>query len=487
MNKPFLFTVCVSSLLSAGCKSKTGESASPNIILILADDLGYGDIRYLNVNSKIPTPNLDRLCNDGMYFTDAHSNSAVSTPTRYGILTGRYCFRSSLKQGVLFGYDKPLIERERPTVASLLQTKNYHTACVGKWHLGLGWQAIDASRPIDSGNVDYSKKVDYSPNDIGFDYSYIIPASLDMTPYVYLEDGSVVDSRIVNLDGANTPRGNFWRGGEASQSFTIDDCLDHLLGKVKQYFINRRKEKQPFFLYFPLTAPHTPWLPAERFRGISGAGTYGDFVAHVDFVVGQIVSTIDSLGLSNNTLIIFTSDNGADWKPDDKARYPHLANYIFRGEKSDVWDGGHHIPFIVKYPGKVAAQSSSDALICLTDFFSTFAELTGAFIPETAAEDSQSFLGALQGSGKARDEIVNHSINGNFAIRIGEWKLVNCSGSGGWSANEDPLLPPVQLYNMKNDPEESKNLYEQHPEKVEELKNRLDLIYPENNSSPESR
>lgn len=473
MNKSILITVSASSLLLAGCKTKPAEIRNPNIIFILADDMGYGDIQRLNANSKIQTPNLDRLCDDGMHFTDAHSNSAVSTPTRYGILTGRYCFRSRLKEGVLYGYDKPLIECERPTVASVLKANNYHTACIGKWHLGLGWQTIDPSRPVENGNVDFSKKVDYSPYDAGFEHSYIIPASLDMAPYVYLENGLVVDPRITNIEGANTPRGNFWRSGEASQSFSIDNCLDHLTSKVKQYIIDHQSAKQPFFLYFPLTAPHTPWLPATRFRGASGAGTYGDFVSHVDFVVGQIVTTLDSLGISDNTLIVFTSDNGADWKPSDKAQYPHLANYIYRGEKSDAWDGGHHIPFIVKYPVKVKPRSSSGALVCLTDFLATCAEITGADIPQGAAEDSRSFLSALQGSGKAREEVIHHSINGSFAIRKGDWKLVNCSGSGGWSAKDDPKLPSVQLYNMRTDPGESQNLCDQHSEKVDELRNLL--------------
>ena len=475
MNKPLLITIGTSTLMLTGCITKNGEPVNPNIVFILADDLGYGDIRYLNIDSKIPTPNIDRLCNEGMSFTDAHSGSAVSTPTRYGILTGRYCFRSRLKQGVLNGYDKPLIESDRPTIASMLKEKNYHTACVGKWHLGLGWQAVNDSLPIESGNVDFRQKVDYSPNEIGFDYSYIIPASFDMAPYVYLENGSVVDPQIIHIEGANTPRGNFWREGEASQSFSIDGCLDHLFEKAKQFIVGCQTEKQPFFLYFPLTAPHTPWLPAERFNGISGAGKYGDFVAHVDFVVGQILNTLDSLGLNDNTMIVFTSDNGADWKPSDKAQYPHLANYIFRGQKSDAWDGGHHIPCIIRYPGITSPCSSSDALICLTDFFATCAEITGANLPKTA-EDSKSFFGALQGSGKARDEIIHHSINGRFAIRNGEWKLVDCSGSGGWSANDDPALPPVQLYNMKDDPGESINLYEQFPEKVEELKKCLESV-----------
>lgn len=463
----------LSNIFSLFSGTGSGGNNRPNIIFILADDMGYGDIRKFNPGSVIPTPNLDKLCAEGMMFTEAHSGSAVSTPTRYGLLTGRYCFRSNLKRGVLGGFSHPLIEQERPTIASLLKGGGYHTAIIGKWHLGLGWQTTDGAAAGEN-NTEFGKPLTYTPNDAGFDKSYILPASLDMVPYVYIEDRNVVDTVMTVIEGANSPRGHFWRRGKASQSFSISGCLDHFTEKAKEYIVEHACGDQPFFLYMPLSAPHTPWLSDDRFRGTSGAGDYGDFVVHVDDVVGQITSLVDNLGIRENTLIVFTSDNGADWNSTDQKTYPHRANYIWRGRKSDIWDGGHHIPLIIQYPGMVKAGGSSNALICLTDMFATFAEITDITIPLCAAEDSQSFLPVLNGNRTiARSEVIHHSIDGSFAIRQGNWKLVNCSGSGGWSAAEDATLPLLQLYNMKTDPEEKNNLYDKYPQKAEKLKKRL--------------
>jgi arylsulfatase A-like enzyme len=476
MMKKTSISLSVTLLTSTACYA-ADEGRKPNIILILADDMGYGDIQRLNAESKVSTPHLNKLCDDGMRFTDAHSNSAVSTPTRYGILTGRYCFRSSLKRGVLNGYSQPLIERDRPTIASILKSNGYQTACIGKWHLGLDWSRIDATQNASGDNVDFTRPLSYTPNDAGFDESYILPASLDMPPYVYIHNRQVTDTRMVDVPKKGSPRGVFWRDGKASQSFSNSDCLDHFTGKAKEYIAGHASGKRPFFLYFPLTAPHTPWLPAERFRGMSGAGTYGDFVMHVDNVVGQIVATLDSLGISDETMLIFTSDNGADWKPEDKAGYPHEANYIWSGRKSDAWDAGHHVPLIIKYPAMVEYGSSSPALVCLTDIAATVAGITGAIVPNGAAEDSENFRQILSGqSDVARQTIIHHSINGKFAIRQGKWKLIDCSGSGGWSAAENDSLPPVQLYDMEADPKERINLYAQELQKVEELKKLLNAI-----------
>ena len=472
-------------MLTPSCSAQPSEenpikpplnTDQPNIIFILADDMGYGDIRRFNSGSAIPTPHLDKLCAEGISFTEAHSGSALSTPTRYGLLTGRYCFRSSLKSGVLGGFSRPLIEKERPTIASLLKTRGYHTAIAGKWHLGLGWQTTNGAAANEN-NTAFGKPLTYTPNDAGFDKSYILPASLDMIPYVYIEDRNVVDTIMTVIEGADSPRGHFWRGGKASKSFSIDKTLDHFTEKAKQYIRERASGSQPFFLYMPLTAPHTPWLPANRFKGVSSAGDYGDFVVHVDDVVGQVASLIDSLGIKEKTLIVFTSDNGADWNATDKATYTHRANYIWRGRKSDAWDGGHHVPLIIQYPGMVKSGTSSDALVCLTDMLATFAEMTGTTVPPGAAEDSESFLQVLNGSSKtARSEVIHHSGDGYFAIRQGRWKLIDCGGSGGWSAAENGTLPPVQLYDMETDPEEKNNLYDKYPQKVEELKNLLNTI-----------
>jgi arylsulfatase A-like enzyme len=457
----------------------------PNIIYVLADDLGYGDLKSLNSNSQIPTPNLDRLCAEGMHFTEAHSNSSVSTPTRYGILTGRYAFRSSLKKGVLGGYSRPLIEKDRNTVASVLKQSGYQTAIFGKWHLGLGWVRKSGEKSLNTKNpdltnantTDFLAPLSDTPNDHGFDYSYIIPASLDMDPYVFIENRKVVNPNLKIVEGADGARGDFWRKGLCSEDFIIPNTLDKIADKAANYIANYKSDK-PYFVYLPLTAPHTPWLPAEKFKGKSGAGMYGDFVCHVDDVVGRILDAVEKTGNSENTLIIFTSDNGSDWKPEDLKAFPkHQANYIFKGEKSDIWDGGHHVPFLVRWPKVIKKASVSKDLVCLTDFTATCAEITGQKINDGVAEDSFSMLSIFKGKSSTettRKDLIHHGIFGMFSIRQGDWKFVDGKGSGGWSAATDSL--PGQLYNIKNDPSEKVNLYNKFPKKVEELKQRLEVI-----------
>jgi len=457
----------------------------PNIIYILADDLGYGDLKCLNANSQIPTPNLDRLCAEGMHFTEVHSNSSVSTPTRYGILTGRYAFRSSLKKSVLWGYSRPLIEKERMTVANVLQKSGYQTAIFGKWHLGLGWtkksdaKTVNTKKPdlTNANTTDFLAPLSDTPNDHGFDYSYIIPASLDMDPYVFIENRKVVNPNLKTVDGAKGARGDYWRKGLCSEDFVISQILDIISDKASN-FISNYRSVNPFFVYLPLTAPHTPWLPAEKFKGKSGAGVYGDFVCHVDDVIGRILDAVAKSGKSENTLIIFASDNGSDWKPEDLKAFPkHQANYIFKGEKSDIWDGGHHVPFIVRWPNVVKKASVSRDLVCLTDFIGTCAEITGQKLEKNVGEDSFSILSILKGKPTAkttRKDLIHHSIFGMFSLRQGDWKFVDGKGSGGWSAATDSL--PGQLYYMKKDPSEKVNLYNKYPKKVEKLKQRLEEI-----------
>ena len=477
MNKILLSGILLSSSLMAQEK--------PNIIYILADDLGYGDLKCLNANSQIPTPNLDRLCAEGMHFTDAHSNSSVSTPTRYGILTGRYAFRSTLKRGVLGGYSRPLIEKERTTVATILQKSDYQTAIFGKWHLGLGWTkksdvtTVNTKNPdlTNAATTDFNAPLTDTPNDHGFDYSYIIPASLDMDPYLFIENRKVVNPNLKTIDGADGARGDFWRKGWCSEDFVIPNTLDVIADKASNYIANYKSDK-PYFVYIPLTAPHTPWLPAEKYKGKSGAGVYGDFVCHVDDVVGRILDVVEKTGKSQNTLIIFTSDNGSDWKPEDLKAFPkHQANYIFKGEKSDIWDGGHHVPFLVRWPNVVKKASVSKNIVCLTDFTATCAEITGQKTAAGVAEDSFSMLSILKGKASAkttRKDLVHHGIFGMFSIRQGDWKFIDGKGSGGWSAATDSL--PGQLYNIKKDPSEKVNLYNKYPEKVAKLKQRLEEI-----------
>jgi len=438
------------------------NSPDPNIIYILADDMGYGDLTCLNPESKIQTPNMDRIANEGIYFTDAHSGSAVCTPTRYGILTGRYCWRTSLKSGVLWGHSPLLIKDGRETVASVLKKHGYRTGCVGKWHLGLGGEK----------QADYFKPLDSGAHTVGFDYSYIIPASLDIPPYLYIENGTPVESPTDSVAGFKDG-GVFWRNGRIAPNLTFESVLPTFTEKATEFIDDCAKKEEPFFLYFPLTAPHTPWVPTKEFQGKSDAGIYGDFVAQVDWTVGQVLKKLDEHNLADNTLIFLTSDNGSDERYIGE-QYRHEANYIFRGQKSDAWDGGHRVPFLARWPKRIKARSKSDETVCLTDLIATVAAIVGEELPADAGEDSYNILPALEGkagSTPIRQATVHHSVDGTFAIRQGDWKLIYCKGSGGWSLKEDdaPQEAPWQLYNMKDDIREAKNLYHEFPEIVERL------------------
>ncbi len=470
-----LFTLSSQSGYTQNIKQK------PNIIYILADDLGYGDIKKFNRNSQISTPNLDRLASEGAIFTNAHSGSSVCTPTRYGILTGRYAFRSSLKNGVLKGYDPPLIEETRYTVANLAKAAGYQTAIIGKWHLGLGWtKNADTSTMLQNTigknenpkNINFAAPIKSGPNQLGFDYSYILPGSLDMAPYTFLKNGLSTNAKMIPFEGNSSPRGVFWTAGLAADDFAIEKTLDIFINEAKNYITKATYDAKPFFLYLPLTSPHAPWLPAAAFKNKSNAGIYGDFVMHTDDAVGQIMKTLDSLGISKNTLVVFTSDNGANWNNSDAATYPlHQANYIFKGQKKDIWDGGHHIPFIVRWPTFVKANSTSLQIICLTDLMATMAAITGQTIAKTSGPDSYNILPLLKGKNKAvRKSIIHHSANGTFAIRKGKWKLIDGQGSGAEFLSNKLDESSGQLYNMERDERETNNLYEKYPEVVKELK-----------------
>lgn len=483
MKNKYCFTYVLVIFLASLTIDCFAQHKNPNIIYILADDMGYGDIKKLNANAQVSTPNIDRLANEGVIFTNAHSGSAVCTPTRYGILTGRYAFRTSLKKGVLNGFSPALIEPSRFTVASLAKQAGYKTAIIGKWHLGLDWAKLDstkraivqseeASNPNTS-NINFNVPLAIGPNQVGFDYSYIIPASLDMPPYTYLENGKSTNLPLVPFKGSNAPRGVFWRAGVAAKDFVIEKTLDVFIDKAKDYLVKANADQKPFFLYLPLTSPHTPWLPAEPFKNKSGAGIYGDFVMHTDNAVGKILKTLDSLGIAENTIVVFTSDNGADWKPADATAYPlHQANYIFKGEKSDIWEGGHHVPFIVRWPATVKANRTISQVTCLTDLMATMAGITNQKLPADAGPDSFSLLPVLNGSDQpVRESIIHHSIDGMFAIRKGKWKFIDGKGSGGWSMKTGKAEDPDgQLYDMENDEKETTNLYTKYPIVVKELK-----------------
>jgi arylsulfatase A-like enzyme len=468
--KSFL-NITMGSLALVSC-SQTSEN--PNIVFILADDMGYGDVSSLNENAKITTPAIDQIAASGVVFTDAHSGSAVSTPTRYGILTGRYCWRSALKSGVLYGYDKEIIPANRATIASVLKNRGYETACIGKWHLGFTWNNIEKGPD----SVNYSKPITGGPMALGFNYFYGIAASLDMPPYVYIENDipTALPDRLTSDTGMK-----FWREGPTAADFEHQQTLPHLIDKAIDYIDRQSKVGKPFFLYLPLPAPHTPILPSEEFRGKSGLNAYGDFVLEVDAMVGKIVNALKYNGINKNTIIVFASDNGCSpaARIDELQEKGHDPSYIYRGHKADLFDGGHRIPCIVQWSARIKPHTIKQT-VCLTDFMATFAALTGYELKNNEAEDSYNLLPLLLNQSEStviREATVHHSINGSFAIRRGKWKLLVTPDSGGWSyprpgkdTTEIRSLPEIQLYNIQDDTGEQHNLYADYPVIVEELR-----------------
>ncbi|MDQ8197886.1 arylsulfatase [Pelagicoccus enzymogenes] len=466
-----LIQFCVSSLILLATSSASSKPAKPNIVYILTDDLGYGDVQVLNPHGgKIPTPEMDRLAAEGMVFTDAHTSSSVCTPSRYSILTGRYNWRTPLQAQVLMGFDPPLINEDRYTVADLLKDAGYNTACIGKWHLGLGFPTIDGQELSTEGmtNIDWKGQITGGPVDLGFDYFYGISASLNIAPYIYIENDRFV--------GECTTIKGFNRKGPSTEDFEALDTLPHLTDKTIE-FIETQNDSTPFFAYVSLTSPHTPIVPTEEWIGKSGIGDYGDFVMHTDAVIGQIVDAIDEAGFGENTIVIVTSDNGfSKWagiqKLDQKG---HRVSAHFRGSKSDIWEGGHRVPYIVRWPAKVEPGSVSQQTISLNDLIATSSELTRIPLPPNAGEDSVSFLPALLGEQieSTRAGIVHHSFSGHFAYRLGKWKLCLAKASGGWTypteKDAPPDAPPAQLYDLEVDPAETHNLYDTYPEVAERL------------------
>jgi len=454
----------------------------PNIVYVLADDLGWGDLGCYNADSAIPTPFANHFAEQGVRFTDMHSPSSVCTPTRYGILTGRYCWRSRLKQGVLQGYSPSLIEPGRLTVPAMLKQRGYYTAGVGKWHLGLG------SRE----KTDYTQPLRPGPLDQGFDYYFGIPSSLDFDPYLFFENDRPVEQPSATTKGATQPpRGVFWRPGAIAPHFEFPQVLPTLANKAVSLIRERAKTpRQPFFLYFAMPAPHTPWVPVAPFLGRSKAGLYGDFVAQVDDTFGQVLRALEETRQAENTLVIFTSDNGAHWTPEDKAAWPHRANANWRGMKADIWDAGHRIPFLARWKGKIKPGSVSSQLGCLTDLMATVAGLLPFQLPNNAGEDSYSLLPALLGktAKPIREAVVHHSNQGMFSIREKNWKLEFGLGSGGFSAPAQiepvPGGPQGQLYDLAKDPEETDNVYLKHPDVVVRLTALLDRYRRQGYSRP---
>ena len=469
-------------LLLALSASAASGAARPNIVYILADDLGYGDVRILNPGrGKIRTPHLDRLAGEGMIFTDAHSGSSVCTPTRYGLLTGRYAWRSRLQRGVLDGTDDPpLIAEDRLTVPAFLRRHGYATAAIGKWHLGFLSErpAVGASpaakdgakRRMGENGLPVGSRIIGGPVTRGFDYFWGCSNARTMS-------GLIENDRVIeNLP----PIEMLPRLGRQAVKYVADRAAAARAGR-------------PFFLYLPRTYPHTPILPSPEWKGKSGLGDYGDFVMQTDAVVGDVLAALAEHGIADNTLVIFTADNGCSPQAgtaDLEAR-GHFASGPLRGYKADIWDGGHRVPFLARWPGRISPGRTSTQLICHTDLLATVAELMGERLPDNAGEDSVSILPALLGRDRAplREAVVHHSINGLFAIRQGNWKLEFCPGSGGWGKPGDADarksgLPERQLYDLATDLAETRNVHAENAEIVAKLTALLETYVSRGRSTP---
>lgn len=483
-------------------------SLRPNIIWIMADDMGFGDPRCFHPDSRIPTPNMDALASEGMRFTDAHSPSAVCTPTRYGVLTGRHCWRTRLKQGVIGGYESPLIERDRMTVASMLKQCGYATACIGKWHIGLDFHDTSGRIVHEEDKIDFSQPVSGGPVDLGFDYAYFnAGCGTCAPPYGFIENDRFVDDcfSFFNAgDGkgpANVGAFGQW-GGMMGASWETKNADLIITDKACDYIEKHATDDSPFFLYLTPNAPHEPCL--DRFvpdiaRGKSDAGARGDLVWLFDWIVGRVRESLARTGQTDDTLVFVTSDNGAlpgDFVLDEQGQrvisdsgqneylyrqHDHKPNGEWRGYKAHIWEGGHREPFFAQWPGHIESGSVCDQPMCLTDLFATAAGIVGYDMPTDAGEDSHSILPALLGQPMEDDRtLIHHSSFGAFSIRQGNWKLIlHTTGSGGWPTPRDTPPRddrPGQLYDLANDPAERHNLFDQRGDVVHRLTEELDQI-----------
>ncbi|MCC9605446.1 arylsulfatase [Blastopirellula sp. JC732] len=469
MNRPTWKVLTAFCLTALATPLAAEESAllRPNIVVMLADDLGFGELQCLNpTRGKIPTPRLDAIAASGMIFTDAHSGSSVCTPTRYGLMTGRYAFRTRLQSGVLTGGES-LIAADRLTVAKLLHLQGYHTAIIGKWHLGM---LFDGKKIEDA--VPVGARVTHGPIDRGgFDEFHGFHHARQIETWI---DNDQVTATIKPVE-----------------------MLPRLAQTAVEFVRSRKDQTVPFFLYIPWSSPHSPVVPSDQWKGKSGLNEHADFVMQTDDAFGQVIDALKANGLYDNTLVICSADNGTSAPTSKMSQLQQLGHFPsgdLRGSKADIWDGGHRVPFLVSWPAVVKSGSRTDQLVCLTDVMSTLADLLNVDLPANAAEDSVSFLPVLEGKAiEPRTPVIHHSISGYFAIRDGVWKLACCPGSGGWTAPKPGpawkqvaagKLLPLQLYNLSDDLGETNNLATDMPDKVAELRGELDRIIDNGRSTP---
>lgn len=490
--KTFRSTISLIIVLTiAGCAKE--QSQLPNIVIIYADDMGYGDLNCQNPASKIPTPNLDQLASEGMRFTDAHSSSGICSPSRFALLTGNYHWRR--QHGIVGPFGEPFFKDSDITLPQVLKDRGYTTACIGKWHLGWDWEfKNEPSGEVEQWgairkvylpeDIDWSLPVAGGPLDRGFDY-YFGDGTINFPPYAWVENDRIIEvpSEVMMLDniGFETKEGAWeFRPGPRLAGWDPYLVLPALSEKSVEW-ISMQNQDQPFFLYFALPSPHAPIIPNDEFDGKSGAGAYGDFVFQSDWVVGQVLNALKEKGLEDNTIVIFSSDNGPEsyaWKRAEN--FDHFSMGDFRGLKRDVWEGGHHVPFLIKWPGEIEAGSVSDEVISQIDLMATLTEIAGAELPDHAAPDSYNILPVIKGdeySSPLREATVHNTYDNIWGIRKGDWLYIN-SPTGGHRVPPDSFRElkgyigfntEGLLFNMKVDPEQQDNLYDEYPEKIQEL------------------
>ncbi len=487
---------------SFAARGDVGPPRSPNIVVVLADDLGYGDVQSNNpLPGKISTPRIDQFAREGMRFTDAHSSSAVCSPSRYTLLTGRYHWRTRLQSGIVGVFGRPLIAPDRLTLAGLLKQQGYRTACVGKWHLGWDWpipqgrEALFRAKPASPGapptdeqrvlwRATFTRPIPGGPTTRGFGM-YFGTDVPNWPPYSFIDNDQIVGIPSEFLPGGLLGNNLASLQGPALAGWTLEPILPTLADRACAFIEQAARGAEPFFLYLPLTTPHTPLAVNEPWKGKSGLNTYADLVMETDAIVGRVLDAIDHSGARENTLVVFTSDNGC--APyigvNELERKGHFASGPFRGYKSDVWEGGHRVPFLVRWPGVVPAASRCDQLVQQADLMATFAEILCLRLPDDAGEDSVSLLPLLKGLDRpVRECAVNQSSQGLLALRKGPWKLIFGPGSGGWGKGRDDQ--PAQLYNLADDLSESRNLYAENPERVAELTALMESIVNRGRSTP---
>lgn len=473
------------------------QQRHPNIVILYADDMGYGDLACQNPDSKIPTPHLDQLAREGMRFTDGHSSSGICTPSRYALLTGQFHWRKF--HGIVNSFDPPVLDESELTLAGMLKASGYQTACVGKWHLGWNWSDIltPGARPkMDARNrnkvfapddFDWSKSISGGPLSHGFDY-YFGDDVPNFPPYAWFENDRVISSPTEPLTITPETKEGSWeaRPGPMTPGWDFYAVIPHITDKAVAWINQQRGKDAPFFLYAPFNSPHAPIVPTEQFNGKSGAGGYGDFMVQTDAECGRILQALKDNGFADNTLVIFTADNGAERYAYDRIRkFDHRSSGPLRGLKRDLYEGGHRVPFIVKWPGMVQPGTVSDALLSQVDLMATLAAVVGYELPANSAHDSFNLLPVWKENAPSpRSSIVHNTFDNAYAIRHDHWLLIaNKTGAHSqvpaWFDQQFGYAKntlPGELYDLSSDLAQKKNLYGVMPEKVRELTTLLTQI-----------